>query len=157
MKKKTLKTKVLAAPRPDPRLVPSGTPAISYALSLLLLAGLVLCAHITNSLPAPGDSLSVLSGNNIAARGAGPARGVSAQVLGNVLAASGPACTLSRDALRGSGGSFTILAHRPDGMVLSWAGASTTAASLCPADTPLLVSPSAYRSLRDWLAASYRH
>jgi hypothetical protein len=153
-KDKPLKTKVIAAPQPDPRIVPSGTPAISYVLALGLLVVLALCAHLTNSLPAPGDQLVVPAGYfPTTGRSLGPPHAVPALTLGNVLAASGPACTLSEEALRADGGSFSVLAHRPDGVVVSWAGAPTAAASPCPAGTPLLVSQASYQSLRNWRPA----
>ncbi len=160
-KGKALKFKVITAPKPDPRIVPSGTPALSYVLALALLAGLIFCARITNSLPAPGERLNIPAGYFPAAatgRNLAPWHEVTAHVLGDVLATSGPACTLAEEILRADGGSFAILAHRPDGMVLSWAGAPTAATSPCPAGAPLLVSPAAYQSLRDWRPAPfYQH
>ncbi len=151
---KPLKTKIITAPAPDPRLVPSGTPLISYVLTGFLLAGLALCAHFTNALPAPGDQLAVPAGQSVASKSniASPHE-VSAKVLGNVLAGSGPSCILSENALRADGGSFSVLAHRPDGVVLSWAGPATARTSPCPAGAPLLVSAPAYQSLNLWRPA----
>jgi hypothetical protein len=112
----------------------------------------MLCARITNSPPAPGDQLAVPA-TSIAGRGGAQPHEVSARALDNVLAASGPACTLSGNTLRADGGSFAVLAQRPDGVVLSWAGAPTAASAPCPAASPLLVSSAAYQSLRDWRPA----
>lgn len=161
IKRKAINTKMIPAPQPDPRLVPSGIPAISYLLALLMAAMLMLCAHITNSPPAPGDLLA-MPARTFHAAGAGPnmapLQKLSALRLGNILAASGPGCVLSEAALRAAGGSFAILAHRPDGIVLSWAGGATATANPCPAGIPLLVSQSSYQSLRAWRPApSYQH
>lgn len=82
---------------------------------------------------APGDQLAVPAGQSVASKNniASPHE-VSAKILGNVLAGSGPSCILSENALRADGGSFSVLAHRPDGVVLSWAGLATAATSPAP-------------------------
>ncbi|MGE4483329.1 hypothetical protein [Acidocella sp.] len=145
------KARRLAAPGPDPRILPYGTPAISYLLALAMFAGLMLCARAVNAPPLPGENLGFPTGY---APPPGAVRLVQAKLLGEVLGPPGGACMLEEEALRIGGGSFSVLASRPDGVVLSWAGASTAAASPCPAGVPLLLPLVAYRTVLGWLPVS---
>lgn len=150
------KAKVITAPKPDPRILPYGTPAVSYVLAGIVFGVLLTCAQFVNGTPVPGDRLAVPAGaipSNGSGHSVAPPEQVTARLLGNVLSQTGPACTLSESALRAQGGSFAVLATRPDGMVLSWAGGATAANAPCPAGQPILVSRAAYQSLQDWRPA----
>ena len=157
---KPLKSKVLSAPSPDPRLVPSGTPLISYLAAAALFVALMLCARLTHQPPAPGQLLVMPAGAAGKASGHQPAlpNQLTARILTSALAAPGQACTISEAALRQGGGSFSSLATRPDGVVLAWAGAATAASSPCPAGTKLLLTRDDWQTLQNWPPApGYRH
>jgi hypothetical protein len=51
-----------------------------------------------------------------------PARGVA-----SAFTKPGPACTLNITAMKQPGGVLSVVAVRPDGVVLSWAGGATAA------------------------------
>ena len=157
---KPLKSKLLSAPRPDPRMVHSGTPLISYVVASAMFVALMLCARLTHQPPAPGQLLAMPAGGGANASGHQPAlpNQLTARTLTSALAAPGQACAISEAALRQGGGSFSSLAIRPDGVVLVWAGAATAANAPCPAGTNLLLTRDAWQTLQNWPPApGYRH
>lgn len=103
--------------------------------------------------PQPGASLA-MPGSAFAAamteHSILPSQPIRAQILPHALAASGPACLLNENILRGEGGIFSIIANRRDGVVLRWAGRATSAATPCPEGADLLLSQADYRHLQNW-------
>jgi hypothetical protein len=80
---------------------------------------------------------------------------VHAHNLRGVFAPPGRACALDIHRMAQTGGSFTVLAVRPDGVMLSWAGDPTAAPGQACAggQTGILVSDEDYRSLLMWAPA----
>ena len=74
---------------------------------------------------------------------------MKAHNLSNAFASSGRACELDIRYMAQAGGSFTVLAVRADGVMLSWAGGPTAAPGYACAggQTGVLVSDADYRSL----------
>ncbi|MBU6418340.1 MAG: hypothetical protein KGQ79_01255 [Proteobacteria bacterium] len=116
-------------------------PGLSYLVAIIAAAGLVVCAHMNNAAPNPGDGFVLRAASPISPP-------IAAQALNTVLAASGPACALTPGGQNASS-RLAVLAHRPDGVVLSLAGAYEAAPHACPTDTPLLVSQADYETLRN--------
>jgi hypothetical protein len=81
---------------------------------------------------------------------------VHAHNLRGVFAPPGRACELDIHRMAQTGGSFTVLAVRPDGVMLSWAGDPTAAPGRACAggQTGILVSDEDYRSLLMWAPAN---
>jgi hypothetical protein len=93
----------------------------------------------------PGDIIPI----ERAANWMGGVTMVKAHNLGDAFAAPGSACELNIRHMAKSGGSFTVLAVRADGVMLSWAGGPTAAPGQACAggQTGVLVSDADYRSL----------
>ncbi len=74
---------------------------------------------------------------------------VDARNLSSAFARPGSACSLQIGRMAQHGGDLTVLAVRPDGVMLSWAGGPTAApAQACAGgETGILVSDADYRSL----------
>jgi hypothetical protein len=74
---------------------------------------------------------------------------VNARNLSDAFAQPGSACSLQISRMAQHGGDLTVLAVRPDGVMLSWAGGPTAApAKACAGgETGILVSDADYRSL----------
>jgi hypothetical protein len=74
---------------------------------------------------------------------------VNARNLSNAFAQPGSVCTLQIGRMARHGGDLTVLAVRPDGVMLSWAGGPTAAPGEACAggETGILVSDADYRSL----------
>jgi hypothetical protein len=74
---------------------------------------------------------------------------VQAHNLGNAFGAPSSACELNIRHMAKEGGSLTVLAVRPDGVMLSWAGGLTAAPgqACIGGQTGVLISDAAYRSL----------
>jgi hypothetical protein len=95
----------------------------------------------------PGDIIPIERATNW--MGQGPAAVVKARDLSDAFAAPGRVCELDIRQMARSGGSFTVLAVRSDGVMLSWAGGPTAAPGQACAggQTGVLVSDADYRSL----------
>jgi len=63
-------------------------------------------------------------------------------------AATGRACLLDLQKMLHPGGVFTVLAVRPDGVVLSWAGGATAGAGAgCASTAPIFIAQNDYAAL----------
>ncbi len=95
----------------------------------------------------PGDIIPIVRATSWMGQGAGAV--VKARNLSTAFAAPGRACELDISHMARPGGSFTVLAVRHDGVMLSWAGGPTAAPGQACAggQTGVLVSDADYRSL----------
>ncbi len=75
---------------------------------------------------------------------------IPARLVADPWAPPGPGCTLDSLVMAHPGGAVTVIALRPDGVMLSWAGRATApAAASCPGGQSLLVSAVDYQQLRN--------
>lgn len=122
--------------------------ALVIGLAFVTAARLVSAA-VAHSPPVamPGDIVQIERATNW--MGQGPVAVVKARNLRNAFAAPGRACELNIRQMARAGGSFTVLAVRHDGVMLSWAGGPTAAPGQACAggQTGVLVSDGDYRSL----------
>jgi hypothetical protein len=103
-------------------------------LAVLVLARLLVaaCAAVP-PVASVGDRVQVSAAAPIAVPDVVlPARGVA-----SAFTKPGPACTLNITAMKQPGGVLSVVAVRPDGVVLSWAGGATAAgAQNCQMNDP---------------------
>ncbi len=92
-------------------------------MAILVFARLLVAACATvPPLASVGDRVQVSAAAPIAVPDIVlPARGVA-----SAFAKPGPACTLNIAAMKQPGGVLSVVAVRPDSVVLSWAGGATT-------------------------------
>lgn len=113
-----------------------------------LAAGIVIGGMVKGpiAVPAPkmGDMLLVSKAE--IAPGASLAD-VPAHLVAGPWAHKGQACTLDEAVMQAPGGTLTVLALRPDGVMLSWVGGATARENTCPAPAQVLVSEADYNTL----------
>ncbi len=98
----------------------------AFLLALrLLVAAAAAMPRITNV----GDQLSI----SRALPGLRDGMMLAAREMPAAYADPGPACRLNIAKMAQSGGILTVMAVRPDGVVLSWAGGATAGADACRA------------------------
>lgn len=141
------KTKVKVAPRPQPTNWLGG----AYSVLLALMSATIAAQLVVTSLAAmPG----VATVGDRVPMGRAPHPFVtsfpviSAAEIATPQATTGRACRLDLQKMLNPGGVFTVLAVRPDGVVLSWAGGPTSAgAAGCARSAPIIVSAGDYGTL----------
>jgi hypothetical protein len=78
-----------------------------------------------------------------------PTKAVSARILAGPGASPGAACTLDVSVIARPGGTMTVMATRPDGIMLSWAGGATASSQAdCRSDEQILVTNADYERLQ---------
>lgn len=111
----------------------------------VILCGTMAQAADIAARPQVGDRLRV----SMAGMTPGAAlASVPARVVANAWAPPGQACMLDEAVMLGHGGSLTVLAVRPDGVMLSWVGGVTAQARSCPAPGDVLVTEADYQDLQ---------
>ena len=115
-------------------------------MGILVFARLLVaaCAAVP-SLASVGDRVQVSAAAPIAVPDVVlPARGVT-----SAFAKPGPACKLNMAGMKKPGGVLSVVAVRPDGVVLSWAGGATAAgAQNCQMNGPeMLLAQNDYAAL----------
>jgi hypothetical protein len=99
---------------------------------------------MTGPAPQVGDVLPITA----AATAPGAALAdVPARLLTGPWAHPGQGCWLDEAVMRDLGGTLTVLAVRPDGVMLSWVGGDTARIASCPSPGQMLVSAADYRAL----------
>jgi hypothetical protein len=150
-------------PRPLPKEAPKAVPrqrrkarplpGARRVIDVLLVAvSLVTAARLVSAAVAypppvavPGDIVPLGRAANWMAN----VNVMNARDLSGAFAAPGRACRLDISRMAQAGGSFTVLAVRADGVMLSWAGGPTAAPGQACAGgaTAMLISAGDYRSL----------
>jgi hypothetical protein len=107
---------------------------------------IIAIAASTSHIATVGDRLAV---NPASVSPVSRSLVVPARQVSDPWAPPGAACSLNLAAMQRPGGSLTVMAVRPDGVMLSWAGGATAsgAADCHAAGTPVLVADSGYSSL----------
>jgi hypothetical protein len=78
-----------------------------------------------------------------------PTTAVSARIVAGPGAAPGASCTLDVSSMASPGGAMTVMATRPDGVMLSWAGGATASRQAdCRSDEQVLVTNASYKRLQ---------
>jgi len=118
--------------------------------TLLLLLGLLAVARVAVGGPLPpvaepGDRIV------FGVRATQPPDiAIPAHSVAGVFAPAGAACVLNPATMAHRPGALTVIAARPDGVLLSWAGGPTASeAAGCAANATLLVTNTDYARLRD--------
>ncbi len=118
--------------------------------TLLALLGLLAVARVAvgGTLPPvaqPGDRIvfGALAGRS-------PDIAIPAHLVAGIFAPPGAACVLDPAAMAAQPGALAVIAARPDGVMLSWAGGPTAPApASCAANATFLVNDIDYIRLRD--------
>ena len=78
-----------------------------------------------------------------------PTTAVPARVIAGPAASPGASCTLDVSSMAIPGGAMTVMATRPDGVMLSWAGGATASKQAsCRSGEPVLVTNAGYERLQ---------
>jgi len=145
--KPSRRPKVKAVRRPQPHNWFGG----AYTVLLALMSATIAAQLIATSLAAMprlvsvGDRLSIApSPRPIAVN----LPTIAAAQIATPQAALGHACVLDLQKMLHPGGVFTVLAVRPDGVVVSWAGGATAAqGAACAASAPIFIAQDDYATL----------
>ncbi len=127
-----------------PRWQPDGSHGILVGLLVALTALRITIAFaVPAGVATVGDRVKLGPAATIIGSLSIPARG-----LANPFASPGNFCSLDVNAMAHSGGAFTVMAVRADGVMLSWAGGPTSAQADCRSkNQPILVSANDYEAL----------
>jgi len=116
-----------------------------------LIGLLILLAWVRLSIAAAAPGSAALVGDRVqlgAALESFQDHRITAHALKSPFSPPGVFCSLDVNDMASSGGVLTVMAVRPDGVMLSWAGGRTSAKSDCHRlDAPVLVSADDYESL----------
>jgi hypothetical protein len=116
-----------------------------------LLAGIVICFVVSAQRVAQvGDVLDFHAGTLSIA---GPNIAVTAHMVAGPWAPPSRSCTLAVSVMEKPGGTMSVMAVRPDGVMLSWVGGATASgAADCSSNEPILVANADYGRLQMALA-----
>jgi hypothetical protein len=118
---------------------------VFYGLAAAVIVGSAMAqTPMSGPTPQVGDVLSITAAAT--APGATLAD-VPARLLTGPMAQPGQGCWLDEQVMRTPGGTLTVLAVRPDGIMLSWAGGNTARIASCPSLGQMLVSAAGYQAL----------
>lgn len=122
---------------------------MAFTIFYGLAAMVIVCSAaaktpVSGPTPAVGDELPVSSA---ATALEAPVADVPARLLAGPWAQPGQGCWLDETVMRDPGGTLTVLAVRPDGIMLSWVGGATAHLASCPAGGQFLVSVADYDAL----------
>jgi hypothetical protein len=114
-------------------------------MALAFVARLVVAASGTQAVAQVGDRLNFYP-SQIPATVLNMV--VTARIVDGSWSKPGVTCTLDVSKMTNPGGAMTVMAVRPDGIMLSWAGGTTANGSAgCNANSQILVTTSDYLNL----------
>ena len=117
-------------------------PMISLTVMALFLNSIIgtePVAHVGDMLEFYPNTVSITA----------PTTAVSARIVASPQASAGASCTLDVSSMASPGGAMTVMATRPDGVMLSWAGGATASRQAnCRSDEPVLVTNASYERLQ---------
>lgn len=136
--------------QPDDTLIPF----ILFWASTLL-GGVVFCFVVsTQRIAQVGDVLDFHAGTLSIV---GPNIAVTAHTVAGPWAPPSRSCTLAVSVMEKPGGAMSVMAVRPDGIMLSWAGGATASgAADCRSNESILVANADYGRLQMALAPRHR-
>jgi hypothetical protein len=115
---------------------------VSFTMTSMLLNSIIG----TQPVAQVGDMLGFYSNT---ASVTAPITAVPARVVAGPGASPGHPCTLDVSVMTKPGGAMTVMAVRPDGVVLSWAGGATASKQAgCQGNVQLLVANAGYQRLQ---------
>ncbi len=112
---------------------------------------LILLAWVRLSIAAAGAGGSALIGDRVQLGAASvdfPDHIIAAKAMAGPFSPPGISCSLDVNEMANEGGVLTVMAVRADGVMVSWAGGPTSAASDCHRlDKPVLIPADDYEAL----------